>query len=110
MARSVADVAWLDGLLAKDRLHMPNVSLKGLRLGIPRGDFFEGADPQVLPVNEQALDTLVDEGGVRVKLEVHDLKQHNDAMGPALGRYRITTLPRRPPSVTRQPRQPVLPQ
>jgi Asp-tRNA(Asn)/Glu-tRNA(Gln) amidotransferase A subunit family amidase len=84
MARCVADVAWLDGLLAKDRLHLPNVSLKGLRLGIPRGDFFEGADPQVLAVIEQALDTLVAEGVVCVTLDVPDLKQHNDATGSTL--------------------------
>jgi mandelamide amidase len=84
MARCVADVAWLDGLLANDRLHLPNVSLKGLRLGIPRGDFFEGADPQVLAVIEQALDTLVSEGVVCVTLDVPDLKQHNDATGSSL--------------------------
>jgi mandelamide amidase len=84
MARCVADVAWLDGLLAKDRLHMPNLSLKGLRLGIPRGDFFEGADPQVLAVMEQALDTLVSEGVVCVTLDVPDLKLHNDATGSTL--------------------------
>ena len=84
MARCVADVAWLDGLLANDRLHLPNVSLKGLRLGIPRGDFFEGADPQVLAVIEQALDTLVSEGVVCVTLDVPDLKQLNDATGSTL--------------------------
>jgi mandelamide amidase len=84
MARCVADVAWLDSLLAKDRLHLPRLSLKGLRLGIPRGDFFEGADPQVLAVIEQALDTLVAEGVVCVTLDVPDLKQHNDATGSTL--------------------------
>ena len=84
MARCVTDVAWLDGLLANDRLHLPNVSLKGLRLGIPRGDFFEGADPQVLAVIEQALDTLVSEGVVCVTLDVPDLKQHNNATGSTL--------------------------
>ena len=84
MARCVTDVAWLDGLLANDRLHLPNVSLKGLRLGIPRGDFFEGADPQVLAVIEQALDTLVSEGLVCVTLDVPDLKQHNNATGSTL--------------------------
>ncbi|WP_396436801.1 indoleacetamide hydrolase [Limnohabitans sp.] len=84
MARCVADVAWLDGLLAKDRLHMPNLSLKGLRLGIPRGDFFEGADPQVLAVIELALETLVSEGVVCLTLDVPDLKQHNEATGSTL--------------------------
>jgi mandelamide amidase len=60
------------------------VSLKGLRLGIPRGDFFEGTDPQVLAVIEQALDTLISEGVVCVTLDVPDLKRHNDATGSTL--------------------------
>ncbi|PVE44587.1 indoleacetamide hydrolase [Limnohabitans planktonicus] len=84
MARSVADVAWLDALLAQDPSDLPDVSLKGLRLGIPRGDFFEGADPQVLAVIEQALDTLVSEGVICVSLDVPDLKLHNDATGSTL--------------------------
>jgi mandelamide amidase len=84
MARSVADVAWLDALLAQDPTDLPDVSLKGLRLGIPRGDFFEGTDPQVLAVIEQALDTLISEGVVCVTLDVPDLKRHNDATGSTL--------------------------
>jgi mandelamide amidase len=84
MARSVADVAWLDALLAQDPADLPDVSLKGLRLGIPRGDFFEGADPQVLAVIEQALDTLASEGVVCVTLDVPDLKRHNDTTGSTL--------------------------
>ena len=84
MARSVADVAWLDALMAQETPDLPDVSLKGLRLGIPRGDFFEGADPQVLAVIEQALETLVSEGVVCVTLEVPDLKRYNDATGSTL--------------------------
>jgi mandelamide amidase len=84
IARSVADVALLDALLAQDPPDLPDLSLKGLRLGIPRGDFFEGADPQVLAVIEQALDTLVSEGVVCVTLDVPDLNLHNDATGSTL--------------------------
>ena len=84
MARSVADVAWLDSVLAQDLLDVPCVSLKGLRLGIPRGDFFQGADPQVLAVIEQVLETLVSEGVECVELDVPDLTQHNDATGSSL--------------------------
>ena len=94
MARSVADVAWLDALLAQAPANLPDVSLKGLRLGIPRGDFFEGVDPQVLAVIEQALDTLVSEGVVCVTLDVPDLKRHNDATGSTLVMFEMMqTLP-----------------
>lgn len=84
MARSAADVAWLDGLLAHGRLDMPCLSLRGLRLGIPREDFFEGADPQVLVVVENALDMLVAEGVECVPLDVQDLKLHNEVTGSTL--------------------------
>jgi mandelamide amidase len=94
MARSVSDVALLDALLSQDSPDVPDVSLKGLRLGIPRGDFFEGADPQVLTVIEQALDTLVSEGVVCVTLDVPDLKQHNEATGSTLVMFEMMqTLP-----------------
>lgn len=84
MARSVADVALLDGVLAQDRLDVPCLPLKGLRLGVPRGDFFQGADPQVLAVIEQALQTLVAEGVECIALDVPDLKRYNDATGSTL--------------------------
>ena len=84
MTRSVADAAWLDALLAEDPTEVPDVSLKGLRLGIPRGDFFQGADLQVLAVIEQALETLVAEGVECIALDVPDLKRHNDATGSTL--------------------------
>lgn len=84
IARSVADVSLLDDLLAQDRPDVPCVSLKGLRLGIPRGDFFQGASPQVLAVIEQALETLVSEGVECVELDVPDLKRHNDTTGSTL--------------------------
>lgn len=94
MARSVADVAWLDALLAKDPSDVPYVSLKGLRLGIPRGDFFQGADPQVLGVIELALQTLIAEGVECVSLDVPDLKLHNNATGSSLVMFEMMqTLP-----------------
>jgi len=84
MARTVADVAWLDSLLTREPPDLPDVSLKGLRLGIPREDFFEDADPQVLVIIEQAIDMLVSEGVVCVTLDVPGLKLHNDATGSTL--------------------------
>jgi mandelamide amidase len=84
MARSVADVAWLDALLAQDPADLPDVSLKGLRLGIPRGDFFEGADPEVLAVIEQSLQALTQQGVTCVPLDVQELNLHNPATGSTL--------------------------
>ena len=84
IARSVADVAWLDGWMALKPSDLPHLSLKGLRLGLPRADFFEGADPQVLAVIEQCLRTLIRQGIECVPLDVKALKLHNEATGSTL--------------------------
>ena len=84
MARSVADVAWLDGLLAHAPFDSPHLSLKGVRLGLPRADFFEGADPDVLAVIERSLQALIREGVECVPLEINELNLHNEATGSTL--------------------------
>lgn len=84
MARHVADVALLDGLLAQDRLDLPRLQLKGLRLGVPKKDFFEGAEPDVLAVIEAGLGMLAAEGVECVELDVEGLKSHNEATGSTL--------------------------
>jgi mandelamide amidase len=84
MARSVADVAWLDGLLAHAPFDLPHLSLKGVRLGLPRADFFEGADPDVLAVIERSLQALIREGVECVPLEINELNLHNEATGSTL--------------------------
>lgn len=84
MARSVADVAWLDGCLAHEACDLPHRSLKGLRLGLPRADFFEGADPEVLAVIERSLQALIREGVECVPLEINELNLHNEATGSTL--------------------------
>lgn len=89
IVRSVADAAWLDGLLAQDRFDVACLSLKGLRLGIPREDFFKCADPQVLVVVEQTLEMLVSEGVELVTLDVQGLKLYNDATGSTLVMYEM---------------------
>ena len=84
MARNVADVAWLDGLLAHEPCDSPRLSLKGLRLGLPRADFFDGADPEVLAVIEQSLQELIRQGVACVPLDVQELNLHNPATGSTL--------------------------
>jgi indoleacetamide hydrolase len=84
MARSVADVAWLDGLLAHAPFDLPHLSLKGVRLGLPRADFFEGAGPDVLAVIEQSLQELIRQGVECVPLDINELSLHNRATGSTL--------------------------
>jgi aspartyl-tRNA(Asn)/glutamyl-tRNA(Gln) amidotransferase subunit A len=59
LARSVADVAWTDAVLAGDVPEdLAPIGLHGLRLGVPRGLLFSQADDAVLTAVEQALSAL----------------------------------------------------
>jgi mandelamide amidase len=55
-----------------------------MRLGLPRADFFEGADPEVLAVIEQSLQALTLQGVACVPLDVQELNLHNEATGSTL--------------------------
>jgi mandelamide amidase len=81
IARSMADIALLDGILAADGSPGGEASLQGLRLGLPLRYFFDGADPQVTRVMDAALALLRDAGVELVEAEVANLRELNDAVG-----------------------------
>lgn len=47
--------------------------LQGLRLGVPRGWFYEGGDPEVVALVDAAVQTLRDRGAEMVEIELPDL-------------------------------------
>jgi mandelamide amidase len=81
MARSVADVALLDAVIAGGPLALPHVELAGLRLGVDRLHFFADLDPELESVVAEALRRLEDRGVVLVEVEVPDLAALNAAVG-----------------------------
>ena len=58
LARSVADLAMLDGVLAGEPAPLAEVPLRGLRLGLPDGAFRDDLDPGVQASVQHALDAL----------------------------------------------------
>lgn len=77
MARSAADIQLLDAFSGKPGLPAREVSLDGLRLGVPRAYFYEDLDPGVETVIETALARLADAGAVLVEADVprlHELR------------------------------------
>lgn len=89
MARSMADIRLIDRVLAGDRLPDEAVSAAGLRLGIARRDFFDGADPQVTRVVEAALARLRDAGVELVEAEIPSLQALNGAVSFAVALYEL---------------------
>lgn len=73
IARSVADVALLDGVITGRAGEISPAKLKGLRLGLPREYFYENVDAETLSVVEAALDRLRDYGLELVEADIHDV-------------------------------------
>ena len=89
IARSVADLALLDGVIAGTPTEVEPARLEGLRLGVPRGYFYENLDTAIVPVVEAALGHLRDAGAVLVVADIPDLQPLNDAVGFPLALYEV---------------------
>jgi len=89
IARSMADIRLLDRVLAAETLPDEVASLRGLRLGVARRYFFDGADPQVTRVVDEALARLRDAGVDLVEAEIPGLRELNDAVGFAVALHEL---------------------
>ena len=89
ITRSVADAALLDSVMAGSTSALAPLSLRGLRLGVPRVHFFSGGEPGVLAAVEQALVALAAAGVVLVETEVEGLGPLNDAVGFPVALYEM---------------------
>ena len=72
-ARTVGDLVLFDRVVARDDSPMAPASLKGLTLAVIRDFYFEGLDPEVARLTEQALARLKDAGVVVVEAPMPDL-------------------------------------
>lgn len=89
MARSVADVALLDAVIADEPATLETVSLEGLRLGVPRAHFYENLDPQVAKAMRKALHHLERQGVVLVEADVPDVTELDNASGFPIAIYEV---------------------
>ncbi|MCY3731262.1 MAG: indoleacetamide hydrolase, partial [Rhodospirillaceae bacterium] len=80
MARSVADVAVLDAVMTGENVALPEVDLRGLRLGVPRRYFFDALEPRVAESVEALLTALRDEGAVLVEEDLPGIAALNEAV------------------------------
>jgi mandelamide amidase len=90
IARAVADIALLDGVMVGRDTALPEPDLRGVRLGVPRRYFYDGADPEVLASMEDALAALRGAGVELVEAEVEALGPLNEAVGFPVALYELT--------------------
>ncbi len=95
ITRSVADAVLLDGVLGGQDEAPPTVSLGGLRIGVPRGYFFDPLDDELSHVIENELDWLAGEGVVLIEADMDEVAGCNPRIGrPITSAEILDDLPR----------------
>jgi mandelamide amidase len=74
MARTVSDVALLDGIIAHDKAPLAPVPLQGLRFGVPRESHFETVEPSVAAVIDETFARLRRAGAELVEADPPGLR------------------------------------
>jgi mandelamide amidase len=92
MTRSVADAILLDGVMTGGPTVLEPASLKGLRLGVPRGYFYADLDPQLAEVVEAELERLRSLGVVLIEADVPQLKELDEAASFPVALYETVTV------------------
>jgi mandelamide amidase len=89
MTRTVADCALLDGVVTGGPTDIAPVGLAGLRLGVPRGFFWDGLDTEVGNILEAVLLRLRQAGVVLVEGDVADVQALDAAAGFPIALYEV---------------------
>jgi indoleacetamide hydrolase len=91
MARCVADCALIDGVITGGPTEVAAVRLDGLRIGVPRGHFWEGLDDELARIVEPVLAQLRHAGAVLVEGDVADVAALDRAAGFPIALYEFVT-------------------
>jgi Asp-tRNA(Asn)/Glu-tRNA(Gln) amidotransferase A subunit family amidase len=87
LARSVQDVRLIDAVLVGTHAPPQKLSLRGVRLGVPRSTCFAGAQNGVLLVIERALARLQQQGIELVEVDMASMMPLNEAVGFPVALY-----------------------
>lgn len=90
ITRSVEDAALMDSVLCGAAVGLDKLDLKGLRLGVPRVDFYQGADDEVLKAMEALLAQLARAGVTLVEGDVAGMSALNAQVGFPVALYELT--------------------
>jgi len=85
MSRSVSDIILLDQVLSGQSHDLAPTPFAGLRIGVPRGYFFDILDPEVARLVELALREMSDLGAILVEADIEGVKGCNLEVGRPIG-------------------------
>jgi mandelamide amidase len=81
MARTVADLVLLDGVITQDVTTLAPASLKGLRIGVPRAYYYDNLDPATAQAVSTALANMKAAGVELVEADLPDVPDLNAKVG-----------------------------
>ncbi|MBL8662298.1 MAG: indoleacetamide hydrolase [Candidatus Odyssella sp.] len=87
MARSMNDLVLLDGVVTGGALTEAPAELKGLRIGVPRGHFWENLHADTAKIAEDTLNALAKAGVVLVEVAIPDVGALDNAAGFPIALY-----------------------
>lgn len=87
LARSVADLALLDGVLTGDASPLQAVSLQGLRLGLPQAYFWEDLEAGVRALADEMVAALRSAGAELVPVELPGIAQLDEEVSFVVALY-----------------------
>ena len=87
LARSVEDLALFDSVIAGVPGDLPDVSLEGTRIGVPRAHFYDNLDPDTARVTDETLATLATAGAVLIEADMPDVPKLDEAAGFPIALY-----------------------
>jgi indoleacetamide hydrolase len=70
MGRTVADCALLDAVVCNEPVELEKITLKGLRLGVPKALFWQNLDPEVARAAQAVLAKLTTAGAILVDCDL----------------------------------------
>jgi mandelamide amidase len=80
MARTVADLALIDGVITGDEAGLERVAVSGLRLGVPRRYFHEPLETEVGEIFARALARLGDAGATLIEADIERIGELEEAV------------------------------
>ncbi len=92
ITHTVAEAALLDSVMSADDAPLASISLRGLKLGVPREYFYDSLDPDVANTIEQVLRTLSAQGVELVEANVDDVAELNEKVGFPIVLYETAQL------------------
>lgn len=87
MARTVADIALVDGVVSGDTADLQGVELAGLRIGVPREYFYADLEPSVATRMERLMHSLHAAGVTLVEESIPDIGKLNEAVSFPVAMY-----------------------